>query len=180
MSPCAGEPDERPVDVADEVSRFADVVQAWWASAHVPDHHEQADRRQGDREESHHTAPPDAPDPLEDVEPRAEHTSSCRICPLCRALDLVRAVRPEVLEQVATAAETVAVLLREAAGDRDRRTADEPPSPTEDAGAGSSTTGGDRDDDLPDPFFRGTRIVVTDADEPVSQDHDEGGRTAWA
>lgn len=177
MSPRDGGQDERQVDVAEEVSRFADAVQAWWASAHVPDHHQQADQHDD------HEREPDQVEQAEQserVEPGAEHSSSCRICPLCRALDLVRAVRPEVLQQVATAAETVAVLLREAAGDRDRQATDEPPPPAEDVGASGATGRGDCDDDLPDPFTPGTPIAVTDRDEPVSQDHqDEGGRTAW-
>lgn len=188
MSPHAGERDERPVDVAEEVSRLAEAVQAWWSSAHVPshppqDHHQQADHQQPDHQQAHHHAGPHRePEQGGPAEPRDEHLSSCRICPLCRALDLVRAVRPEVLQQVATAAETVAVLLREAAGDRDRNCADRPPAP--DVGEGSATTTGDRHDDLPAPFFQGTSIVVTDGGDPASgddqDDGDEGGRTAWA
>src|SRR5690606_26560404 len=101
--------------------------------------------------------------------------ASCRICPVCRAVDVVRTVRPELLLQVASAAETVAVLLREAAG-----------------GAPEGQDGGASSDHAQVPLDRGTPIVVTDGEPPSGSTpgpnpgptserrDDEGGSTAWA
>ncbi len=231
-------PDEGPLDVAEEVARLADAVQAWWTSAQGPawgsapgqaapdrsdrqsdhdtDHSGQADEagqtdetghadraQHADRshraDQAEHADRAEHPDQTEyaDQTEHADHhdahrgpheapTGSCRICPLCRALDLLRGVRPELLQQVATAAETVAVLLREAAaGDPRGRDADPPPAADE--GRADGHDGHDSDDsDVTDAPHRGTRILVTDAplpparhgDEPAGQD--EGGRRAWA
>jgi hypothetical protein len=74
---------------------------------------------------------------------------------VCRALDLARAVQPELLEKVASAAETVAFLLREAATAREAR-GPEAPAPGEEAEDGEGAEDGED-----------------------GGDH-EGGQTAWA
>ncbi len=42
----------------------------------------------------------------------AHDVSSCRACPVCRGIDAVRSVHPELVEQLATAAESLAAALR--------------------------------------------------------------------
>jgi hypothetical protein len=167
------------LDVGEEVTRLAEVLQGWWTSttAGGPTRGESSTGESG-------TAEPTTDEAGEQSGP-APHTgpagTSCRVCPLCRAMDLARAVRPELLQQVAAAAETVAVLLREAAGGvRDAPAAEHPPSPDDDTAAPPA----------PDPFRPGTPIVVTDGSDPTTHDHpttqdpttqdDQGGRTAWA
>ena len=182
MSPVS-EGQSEPLGVAEEVSRLADAVQAWWASAHVPDPEPREARRAAGASHAGDAGQPEPDEQREHEHSCDERVSSCQICPVCRALDLLRAVRPEVLQQVANAAETVAILLREAAGDRERHAADQPPPPRGEQGPEDvAATGGDGG--LPDPFTRGTPIVVTDGGGPASQVHDvqedEGGRTAWA
>jgi hypothetical protein len=115
----------------------------------------------------------------EHARPGNDQGASCRICPVCRAVDVVRTVRPELLLQVASAAETVAVLLREVAGGRPE---------SQDGGASS--------DDAQVPLDRGTPIVVTDGEPPSGSTlgpnlgpnlgptperrDEEEGSTAWA
>jgi hypothetical protein len=107
--------DEQPqLDLGEEVSRLTEAFQGWWS------------RSLPDEDEDEH-APHDA--------------ASCRICPLCRAMDVVRAVSPDVLERVATAAETVAVLLREAASGQGGTS----PEPADDATTGAQEERGGRD-----------------------------------
>jgi hypothetical protein len=178
-------PDDRPVgadrpDVADEVSRLTEALAGWWTSVTTG-----SPARPGPSASS---AAPDSMDPHDtdpggtDVErpPRADgegrpapdgHTreerpsASCCVCPVCRALDIARGARPDLLEKVALAAETVALLLREAAHDRGAAPADRP-APDEAARA--------------DPLRRGTPIVVTDGDEPsTARDEQQEGHAAW-
>ncbi|MDQ1482251.1 MAG: hypothetical protein QOF35_327 [Actinomycetota bacterium] len=52
----------------------------------------------------------------EPVQDSARETpSACRICPLCRGIDLLRSVRPETVDMLADLAMSVAASLREVA-----------------------------------------------------------------
>ena len=58
----------------------------------------------------------------------AEGAAECRWCPLCQAIAFVRATNPEVREQVATAALSLALALRdlaESAADASEDTSDQ-------------------------------------------------------
>lgn len=174
MSAQPGSPDGPSRDVAEEVSRLAAAVHAWWTSARADDSDPQP-AGGGPRGQQQHADDEHGDDQHADDEHGDQHASSCNFCPLCRAFDVVRTLRPELLQQVATAAETVAVLLREAAGgDPDGQSADRPPPPAD----------VDHDGDVSPrerSWRRGTPIVVTDGDDGDNgDDEDEGGRTAWA
>jgi hypothetical protein len=165
------------LDVADEVSRLTEALAGWWTSVttgsparpgpstssdapHVTD--TITDGTDAEREPSSaHSEGLPAPD----GPPRHERPSagSCCVCPVCRALDIARGARPDLLEKVAMAAETVALLLREATHGG-AAPADEPD--------GSAPT--------MDPPRRGTPIVVTDGDEPsTARDEQQEGHGAW-
>jgi hypothetical protein len=183
------------LDVGEEVTRLAEVLQGWWTSTSTAGP-TAGSSTAGSSTAGSSTAEASSPEPPTDEASEqsgpAQHTgpaaTSCRVCPLCRAMDVLRGVRPELLQQVAAAAETVAVLLREAAGGvRDTHAAEHPPSPGDDTAASPP----------PDLFRPGTPIVVTEGTEPTTQDDpstqddptaqdspttqdDQGGRTAWA
>lgn len=142
-----------PLDLGDEMGRLADAVQGWWTAQRPsparPVHSGSADGATGE--------------------------NSCRGCPLCRAADLVRGIQPELLDHLAVAAETVAVLLRDAAEGRRQAGSGDDGVATDDTGAS--------DDQAPDeqaePFRRGTRIVVDDGDGSHASGEHQGGRSAW-
>jgi hypothetical protein len=157
-------------DVAEEVARLTEALAGWWTSVTagspaepVPPVSRDSDRNDPvgrgpaggahDGHQEHHERP----------------TSSCRVCPVCRALDLARGARPDLLEKLALAAEAVALLLREATGDRRAGPVDVPQAAEAE------------DTDEADPFRRGTPIVVTDGDVPsTAPPEQQEGRTAWA
>jgi hypothetical protein len=140
------------IDVGEEVTRLTEALTGWWTSL--------ADGPQGPRA----AAGPEGARPDGTAAGDAHGGARCRACPLCRAIDLARAVRPDLLETVALAAETVALLLREAtAGGR--------PAEPRDVWAEAVDT---------DPLGAGTPIAVTDADEAsTSRGEQEEGRRSW-
>ena len=84
MSPSAGDPGVG--SAAEEAARLADALKGWfWGAATDLD---------AAAEDSAH-------DPL-----------TCRVCPLCRGIAAVRSARPEVVEHLASAAESLAAALR--------------------------------------------------------------------
>jgi hypothetical protein len=141
------EPDR--LDVGEEVARLTEALAGWWTSA--------------TKEPSADPAPPDDRAPRDDTDhddpghrdDDAGRGGSCCVCPVCRVLDLVRDVRPDVLDQVAMAAETVALLIREATGSRRAEPA------------------------RAEPWRPGTAITVTDADEADVPDEQQEGHGAW-
>ncbi|HET8614059.1 MAG TPA: hypothetical protein VFL94_00940 [Actinomycetales bacterium] len=133
---------DRPrLDVGQEASRLAEALQGWWA-------------------QTSSTPSSDSGSPFRTASPGADDhdPATCRMCPLCRALDVVRGISPELLEQVASAAETVAVLLREAAGDRQPGPSDAPPPAPGDEKAEEGQDGDD-------PLAVGTPVVVIDGEQ---------------
>jgi hypothetical protein len=163
------------LDVADEVSRLTEALAGWWTSVTAgsparpapstsSDAPHVTDGTDAEREPS---SAHDEGLPAPDGHPRHERPSagSCCVCPVCRALDVARGARPDLLEKVAMAAETVALLLREAAhGGAGPAPADEP----------------DESAPATDPPRRGTPIVVTDGDEPsTARDEQQEGHGAW-
>lgn len=71
---------------ADEAARLADALGDWFRSA----------------------ATGSSQSPTSDHDPL-----TCRVCPICRGIAAVRAVQPEVIEHLATAADALAAALRE-------------------------------------------------------------------
>ena len=167
------------LDVADEVSRLTEALAGWWTAITAgsparPDPSTSSDAPQVTDTVTDGSDPAREPSPADgeglpapDGHPRHERPSagSCCVCPVCRALDIARGARPDLLEKVATAAETVALLLREAThGGAAPASADEPD-------VSAPTT---------DPPRKGTPIVVTDGDEPwTSRDEQQEGHEAW-
>jgi hypothetical protein len=171
------------LDVGEEVARLTETLAGWWASvtAGSPASRETgrpaaADHDGGEEE----GARDDAADPPWQGQDRAHahHGSgtgeSCRVCPLCRVLDIARAARPDLLTQVATAAETVALLLREAAAGDSARGTDDAPAP-----GGADLDGAASSDAPRQP--RGTPIVVRDSGEASSApDEQQEPGARWA
>ena len=158
------------VDVGEEVARLSEALAGWWTSVTA-----------GSPAESGAPGGPgtggDHPDGRAQHHERHEHHAqqgpvgnSCRVCPVCRAIDLARAARPDLLEKVALAAETVALLLREATGNRSDGPADGPP-------AAENDETDETDETDPDLLRRGTPIVVTDGDVPIDRGRPAAGRT---
>jgi hypothetical protein len=81
---------------AEEAARLAEALGGWFTSATGPS---------AVRDD----APPDA-DPPNDP---AHDPATCRACPLCRGVALVRSVNPEVVEHLTAAAGSLAAALRE-------------------------------------------------------------------
>jgi hypothetical protein len=148
---------DRP-DVGEEVSRLTEALAGWWTSVTAS-----SPPPPGPASSS-----PGADDIAADDEPHPRHETagSCCVCPVCRVLDIARGARPDLLEKVASAAETVALLLREAAHERGGGSTDVP-APPQHAPA-------------TDPPLRGTPIDVTDGDDPsVPVDDQQEGERAW-
>jgi hypothetical protein len=176
----ADPPREDLLDVGEEVARLTETLAGWWTSvtAGSPASRESArpaaaDQEDGEEDGARHD---DAGRPWQSHDrAHAHHESgtgeSCRVCPLCRVLDIVRAARPDVLTQMATAAETVALLLREAAAGDSARGPEDPPA----------SEGTDSDAAAPSGTRRrphGTPIVVRDMDE-APPDEQQGRGTPW-
>jgi hypothetical protein len=165
------------LDVGEEVARLTETLAGWWTSvtAGAP---ASRDSRQSAAADQDGGEKGGAPDDAADQPWRhhdgahAHHDSgtgeSCRVCPLCRVLDIARAARPDLLTQVATAAETVALLLREAAaGDSARGPQD------------SEVSEGTDLDGAAHRRPRGTPIVVRDSVEAPPPDEQQGRGTPW-
>ena len=169
------------LDVGEEVARLTETLAGWWTSVTAGAPAGQTERRAAD---GHDDEDDGARDDAADA-PGQHHGGahahgdsptgeSCRVCPLCRVLDIARAARPDLLTQAAAAAETVAVLLREAAaGDRARGAEDVPPA-------------GPADSDEAEPSgsvsgTRGTPIVVRDSGEvSTASDEQQEPGAPWA
>jgi hypothetical protein len=169
------------LDVGDEVARLTETLVGWWTSvtAGSPASRETARPAAADHDggEEEYARDDAADQPWQGhVGPHAHHESgtgeSCRVCPLCRVLDIVRAARPDLLTQVATAAETVALLLREAAAGDSARGADDAPATGADLDGTASSEAPRRP--------RGTPIAVRDSDEaPGSPDEQQARGATW-
>ncbi len=90
-------PDRQVGSVADEAARLVQLLRSWSDRA-APDDDAPSAYAEADG------APSAAHDPL-----------TCRACPLCRALAHARAVRPELVGYLASAAEALAATLRDLA-----------------------------------------------------------------
>ena len=90
MSPSTGQPGVG--SAADEAARLADALKGWFCGAAT----------------GVGASPDHAPTPPHDP-------LTCRVCPLCRG---IAAVRPEVVEHLASAAESLAAALRELGASR--------------------------------------------------------------
>jgi hypothetical protein len=171
------------LDVGEEVARLADTLAGWWTSVTAgaqasgesarpaaAGHAEDRDADGGVQDGAHDDAA-DGPGWNHDGA-RAHHGSatggSCRVCPLCRVLDVVRAAGPDLLTQVATAAETVALLLREAAAGGTAPGPRDPP-----VSEGTDLDGAGRRPP------HGTPIVVRDVDEAPPPGEQQGRGTPW-
>ena len=99
-------PEPEVGSAADEAARLADALGGWFRSA----------------------ATGSAQSPTSDHDPL-----TCRACPICRGIAAVRAVQPEVIAHLATAADALAAALREwrarqpESADRARPTYRDPP-----------------------------------------------------
>jgi hypothetical protein len=171
----AGPQRDELLDIGEEAGRLAETLAGWWSSVTAAssagpattgpaaDPHDDGPHRRDDGgNHAHHEAPTG---------------ESCRVCPLCRALDIARGARPDLLTKVATAAETVALLLREAAaGDRPAGPADAAPGPAR-TGTDETPPSGTRPPGTRPP---GTPIVVRDMGEASTPSHDQQRRdTPW-
>ena len=87
---------------ADEAARLVDALGGWFRGATM----------------GTDSSPNDFPNPAHDP-------LTCRACPLCRAAAAVRSVRPEVIEHLACAADSLAAAVRELRASR----APGPPQP---------------------------------------------------
>lgn len=153
----ADDPADDALDIGEEVGRLTEALAGWWTSvtAAPPAPRGVAGSASENHNDDHHGG--DGPD-QHGHSHAAPAGESCRVCPLCRALDIARAARPDLLTQVAAAAETVALLLREAAaGPR--------PAEPDDAADTSSTGLDDGSTSGTRPWPPGTPIVVRDADQ---------------
>lgn len=177
-----GPPGDGLLDVGEEVARLTETLAGWWTSvtAGAPASRERTRPAAADHDDGEPGGARDdaAGEPWHHHDgAHAHHDSgtgeSCRFCPLCRALDIARAAHPDLLTQVATAAETLALLLREAAAGGSARGPEDAPASGEADLDGSAPPGARR-------WPRGMPIVVRDLDEaPRPPDEEQGEATPW-
>jgi hypothetical protein len=158
------------LDVGEEVARLTEALAGWWASATAGSPASGGPVRQS--ADPHDDGSDRGADGANHVHHEVPTGESCRVCPLCRALDIARTARPDLLTKVATAAETVALLLREAAAGEHAHGSSGYATGT----AGTETEPGA--EPHPAPSTRGTPIVVRDLDEAPSDEQPQRG-TPW-
>ncbi len=98
-------PGEPVGSLADEAARFAEAIGAWGRA------------RAATAGEAYEAAP------------GAEGGGSCRFCPLCQGLELLRGARPEVYAHLGDAAMSLLAAAREALGEAPRAAGAPAPSP---------------------------------------------------
>lgn len=129
---------------AHEAARLLESLGGWFAAS---------------PEQPHPTAPPE---PAAASSEQARHDATCRSCPVCRGVDAVRSVQPEVVGHLAAAAGSLASALRELA-----RAVDRPP-PEPPSGSGGPSADADRRGDP-------QRVRVQDDDQPDDTTGDTTG-----
>ena len=94
---------------AEEAARLAEALGGWFASATGPS-----------------AVPDDAPQGADPLQAQAHDPVTCRSCPVCRGIALVRSVNPEVVEHLSAAAGSLAAALRELRSPHPPRHEEEP------------------------------------------------------
>ncbi len=149
---------------ADEAARLADALQAWWARR---DHDgtEQHDEQRADHSDEHGDEQRDehADEHADEHGHEPGEPSACRYCPLCRGISVAQSLRPEVVQHLLSAAESLAAALRELARD------DEPGRPH--PGPASARTSSPRTVPIPvDDGADGADHADHDADQDEPQE----------
>lgn len=145
--------DDRPQvgSVAEEAARLLDALGGWAGTARGGYAAEPAERHTSPAPEPDGAAADGAAGPDEataDVpaacgscgaEQAQDQPATCRLCPLCQAIGVLRSVRPETVDRLADLAGALAATLRDVADQR------RGPAP---GGAGSRTTSPSRVQDI--------------------------------
>jgi hypothetical protein len=146
---------------SEEATRLADALQAWWtrrdddrdADRDADRDDDRGDDRDHDRDDE---SRPEAHRPGHDAGAADHPAGTCRYCPLCRGLAVAQSLRPEVVQHLLDAAESVAAAFRELAAE---------------TGPGRPDPGPDRAER---PHPRTVRIPVDDGDGGVDDGADDG------
>ncbi len=114
----AGASREPVGSAAEEAARLVEAFQGWWTGREAADG---AGADPASAPDAQPRSEPSSEPPSESLDPEAGRphpaSSTCRYCPWCRALATAQAVRPEVVEHLLSAAESVAAALRELSRD---------------------------------------------------------------
>lgn len=165
---------------AQEAARLLQSLGRWFAPPPAADDH----RAAGDQHDARCTnsRTDDPTDGCTDDRAEAHDGATCRVCPVCRGIEAVRSVRPELVEHLALAAGSLAAALRELSRPPSGRAGGAPREPAADRGPGGPTSGpvgvpvriSGRDDDLPpaEPAARAHGAASEDQ-------HEQEGAASW-